>query len=111
MILLNLLWLSLMTFASAQVVQNGQVFTNGLAIIDSPQPNTYVKSQVLARQLSLIRRHYSPLHAGSSANIAIDVGPCVSYLGNLVSHATNRSLEMANSLSVPVIHIPPPPAC
>ncbi|THH32121.1 hypothetical protein EUX98_g2049 [Antrodiella citrinella] len=37
-----------------QVVVNGQIFTRGLAIIDSPAPGT-------------------PLHAGSTAAIAIDV--------------------------------------
>lgn len=26
----------------AQILQNGQVFTNGLAIFDSPAPNSYV---------------------------------------------------------------------
>ncbi|GJE86017.1 hypothetical protein PsYK624_020970 [Phanerochaete sordida] len=38
----------------AQVLQNGQVFTNGLAIFDAPAPD-------------------STLHAGSSMSIAIDV--------------------------------------
>jgi len=41
-------------FASAQVLSNGQIFTNGLAIVDSPQPNT-------------------PLHAGSALNFAVDI--------------------------------------
>ncbi|TCD69708.1 hypothetical protein EIP91_006475 [Steccherinum ochraceum] len=39
---------------SAQVVVNGQIFTNGLAIIDSPAPS-------------------STLHAGSTTSVAIDV--------------------------------------
>jgi len=53
-----LLFFSLVTYLvtpiAAQIVQGGQVFTNGLAIVDSPQPNT---------QLS----------AGQSIGLAIDV--------------------------------------
>ena len=30
----------------AQVLQNGQVFTNGLAIYDSPGPNSYVCTHI-----------------------------------------------------------------
>jgi len=50
----GVLWLSFALDASAQVVQNGQVFTNGLAIIDAPQPDTI-------------------LNAGNYLNIAVDV--------------------------------------
>ena len=32
--------LSLVLSAQAQVVVNGQIFTNGLAIVDAPQPGT-----------------------------------------------------------------------
>ncbi|KAH9946167.1 uncharacterized protein BXZ73DRAFT_37760 [Epithele typhae] len=42
------------TGASAQTLVNGQIFTNGLAIVDAPAPN-------------------SPLHAGSATPIAIDI--------------------------------------
>ncbi|KAH8100623.1 hypothetical protein BXZ70DRAFT_938076 [Cristinia sonorae] len=52
--LVGIIWLSLLTAVSAQVVQNGQVFTNGLAIVDAPQPNTIV-------------------HAGSNINLAVEV--------------------------------------
>lgn len=27
-------------FAAAQIIVNGQIFTNGLAIVDAPQPGT-----------------------------------------------------------------------
>ncbi|KAJ3528148.1 hypothetical protein NM688_g8034 [Phlebia brevispora] len=40
--------------ASAQIVVNGQIFTNGLAIVDAPQPGT-------------------TLHAGATQSVAIDI--------------------------------------
>jgi len=51
--LLSLLALSAQV-VKGQILVNGQIFTNGLAIIDSPAPGT-------------------PLHAGSTVTIAIDV--------------------------------------
>ncbi|KIP09144.1 hypothetical protein PHLGIDRAFT_505978 [Phlebiopsis gigantea 11061_1 CR5-6] len=46
--------LSLVLSAEAQVVVNGQIFTNGLAIVDAPQPGT-------------------TLHVGATQSVAIDV--------------------------------------
>ncbi|OSD01577.1 hypothetical protein PYCCODRAFT_1436184 [Trametes coccinea BRFM310] len=45
---------SLLGYARAQTLVNGQIFTNGLAIVDAPEPE-------------------SPMHAGSVTQIAIDV--------------------------------------
>ena len=57
-----------------QVLSNGQIFTSGLAIIDSPAPNRYVKL-TLHRRTPLIQHLFpgSTLHAGSNTSIAIDV--------------------------------------
>ncbi|KAI0818606.1 hypothetical protein BC629DRAFT_1463146 [Irpex lacteus] len=41
-------------FAAAQIIVNGQIFTNGLAIVDAPQPGT-------------------TLHAGATQSVAIDI--------------------------------------
>ncbi|KAI0341676.1 hypothetical protein BDW22DRAFT_1413964 [Trametopsis cervina] len=40
--------------ATAQIIVNGQIFTNGLAIVDAPQPGT-------------------TLHAGATQSVAIDI--------------------------------------
>ena len=38
--------------AQAQVLFNGQVFTNGLAIVDAPAPNSYVDRCLLVTSCS-----------------------------------------------------------
>ncbi|KAI0336467.1 hypothetical protein GY45DRAFT_1266160 [Cubamyces sp. BRFM 1775] len=48
------LFTSLLGTAQAQTLVNGQIFTNGLAIVDAPAPN-------------------SPMHAGSVTQVAIDI--------------------------------------
>ncbi|KAI0664873.1 hypothetical protein C8Q70DRAFT_17399 [Cubamyces menziesii] len=45
---------SLLSAVRAQTLVNGQIFTNGLAIVDAPAPN-------------------SPMHAGSVTQVAIDI--------------------------------------
>ncbi len=57
----------------AQVVVDGQVFTNALAIVDSPQPNSYVLFTPLRVQVSYLTRHLSVFHAGSPLPFAVDV--------------------------------------
>ncbi|KAI0646991.1 hypothetical protein C8Q79DRAFT_1009143 [Trametes meyenii] len=49
--------------AHAQTLVNGQIFTDGLAIIDAPAPN-------------------SPLHAGSTTQVAIDILDAVQISGD-----------------------------
>ncbi|KAI0699724.1 hypothetical protein BC835DRAFT_1267453 [Cytidiella melzeri] len=54
--------------AAAQIIVNGQIFTNGLAIVDAPQPGT-------------------TLHAGATQSVAIDI----SGDGHLPSDAADPS--------------------
>lgn len=58
-----------------QVLLNGQVFTDGLATIDAPAPNRYVRDliHVPYYTLILISVSCSTLHAGATQSIAIDV--------------------------------------
>lgn len=69
----------------AQIVVNGQIYTNGLAIVDAPQPGTYVPPpRTSATLTSLVDR---TLHAGATQSVAIDV----SGDGKLPSDSANPS--------------------
>lgn len=56
-----------------QVLVNGQIFTDGLAIIDAPAPNTYVQNLISVLDYTLISVSCSTLHAGATQSVAIDV--------------------------------------
>ena len=80
------LFASLSGAARAQVVVNGQIFTNGLAIVDAPQPGTYVPAPPSLDTPTLTRVD-STLHAGATQSVAIDV----SGNGKLPADSSNPS--------------------
>lgn len=60
--------------ASAQILSNGQLFTNALSIVDSPAPQRSVTTAVCSNCAFInFATDHSELHAGSDINIAIEV--------------------------------------
>ncbi|KAF7792998.1 hypothetical protein EIP86_004103 [Pleurotus ostreatoroseus] len=55
----------------AQIVVNGQIFTDGLAIVDAPQPGTTLHTGATQSVAIDVRQHLSPSHAGYLALISV----------------------------------------
>lgn len=60
---------------SAQITQNGQLFTNALTIVDAPASQRLVSLIRLQKKTEYYPVNDSTLHAGSNINIALEVSP------------------------------------